>query len=46
MFFNVLHFFEKKQNPNLQVILFYCSLEQTRNMQVMENVKNNIFPEL
>jgi len=39
-------FLEKKQNANLQVIQFYCPLEQNRNMQVMENVKTNIFTDL
>lgn len=46
MFCRVSHFFEKKQTSNLQVIHFYCPLEQNRNMQAMENVKTNILIEL
>lgn len=46
MFRRVSHFFEKKQTPNLQVICFYCPLEQKRKMQAMENVKTNILTEL
>lgn len=35
-------FFLTKQTSNLQVIHFYCPLEQNRNLQAMENVKTNI----